>query len=234
MFHYAKGLSAQPGFGHVKWILPHAHLMPVTGNGGAVMNSWFDCYSFDIANRREDEVGLYRVVEQINDIISTEENASKIPSHRIIVGGLSQGSAVSILTALTTQRPLAGVFILSGYVPLRKKTKEIASPLAPTLSIFWGHGCLDLQVRYDFALECAQTLASDLGIPFRETEENLDPTDFSEPGSRLGLRFMTYKMLPHWMCGPEMEDLGVWMEALIPRNSAEGMLTSQDAVHRRM
>jgi predicted esterase len=95
----------------------------------------FDCYSFDIPNRPEDEAGLYRSAGQINDIISAEVKNHNIPSNRIIIGGLSQGSAVSVLTALTSTRPLAGVFVLSGYIPLRKKVKE-ACPILyqfPTL-----------------------------------------------------------------------------------------------------
>jgi predicted esterase len=84
----------------------------------------FDCYSFDIPNRPEDEEGLYRAVGHINELVSLEMKNNNIPSDRIIIGGISQGSAVSILTALTSTRPFAGVFILSGYIPLRKKAKE--------------------------------------------------------------------------------------------------------------
>jgi hypothetical protein len=32
-----------------------------------------------------------------------------------------------MLLGLTTQRRLAGIFILSGYIPLRKKTKEVGT-----------------------------------------------------------------------------------------------------------
>jgi hypothetical protein len=98
--------------------------------------SRFDCYSFDIPNRPEDEAGLYRTVGRIKDIISAEVNDHKIPSNRIIVGGISQGSAVSLLLGLTTTQSLAGIFVLSGYVPLRKKTKEV-SPFSvpPVISI---------------------------------------------------------------------------------------------------
>ena len=117
--------------------------MSVTGNSGTVVPSWFvfippssssvhkyfsprlDCYSFDIPNRAEDEEGLYEAVNWINKLISTEETEHNIPSNRIIIGGLSQGGAVSFLTAITIKKPLAGLFALSAYIPLRRKTPEV-------------------------------------------------------------------------------------------------------------
>jgi predicted esterase len=101
-----------------------------------IVASRFDYYSFDVPNRPEDEAGINRAVGLINDIISAEVKDHNIPSNRIIVGGISQGSAVSILTALTTTRPLAGVFILSGYIPLRNKAKEARFP---SLSVALPH-----------------------------------------------------------------------------------------------
>ena len=83
--------------------------------------SRFDCYSFDYPNREEDEEGLYRAVNWINKLISIEETEHNIPSSQIIIGGLSQGGAVSLLTTITTKKPLAGLFALSTYIPLRKK-----------------------------------------------------------------------------------------------------------------
>lgn len=87
--------------------------------------SRFDCYSFDIPNRADDEEGLYRAVNWINELISIEETEHNIPPNRIIIGGLSQGGAVSLLTTITIKKPLAGLFALSTYVPLRTKTPEV-------------------------------------------------------------------------------------------------------------
>ncbi|GLB44539.1 putative phospholipase/Carboxylesterase [Lyophyllum shimeji] len=217
MLTCANMLRENAGVEHVKFIFPQAHRMAITGARGASMNSWFDCFSFDYENRDEDEPGLYRAVERINDIVSAEEEEHNIPSSRIIVGGISQGSAVSLLTALTTKRPLAGVFVLAGYIPLRRKTKEVASPLAPTVPIFWGHGRLDFKVKYDFSFQSARALSSDLGIPFHESDKRLTPDDFKEPGSAAGVRFMSYDHLGHWMNSSEMEDLHTWMTALLPK-----------------
>jgi lysophospholipase I len=68
---------------------------------------------------------LYRAVNWINNFISIEETQHNIPPERIIIGGLSQGGAVALLTSITIKKPLAGLFALSTYVPLRKKTPEV-------------------------------------------------------------------------------------------------------------
>jgi Phospholipase/Carboxylesterase len=87
--------------------------------------SRFDCYSFDIPNRTEDKEGLFRAVNWVNKLISIEETEHNIPPNRIIIGGLSQGGAVSLLTTITIKKPLAGLFALSTYIPLRRKTPEV-------------------------------------------------------------------------------------------------------------
>lgn len=178
---------------------------------------------------------------QINDIITVEEKNHNIPSNRIIVGGLSQGSAVSMLTGLTTTRPLAGIFILSGYIPLRKKVKEvclihcyfqslchlnitpqIASQITPSLPIFWGHGRTDPQVTYNFSFNAAETLASKLDIPFHSSNQRLTLEQLKTNGGKGGLTFITYDQLGHWIQSPEeVEDLGVWIEACLPQNTED-------------
>jgi predicted esterase len=198
----------------------------------------FDCYSFDISDRSEDEPGLNLAARHIDDIISTEVKDYNIPASQIIIGGISQGSAVSIFTALTTTHRLAGIFILSGYIPLRKKAKEacslsiqlfaassyctmqIASPSAQSLPIFWAHGRADQQVEYKFSLDAAQTLASDLDMQFRSTPHPLNLDEFMMDGGTDGLRFVTYDRLGHWITPGEMKDLSMWMKACLARDKA--------------
>ena len=93
----------------------------------------FDYYSFDIQNRTEDEEGLLKAVNWINELISIEETQHNIPPERIIIGGLSQGGAVALLTSITIKKPLAGLFALSTYVPLRGKVSEVF--FFPSLSV---------------------------------------------------------------------------------------------------
>ena len=70
-------------------------------------------------------MGLYRAASWLNGLIKAEHEEHNIPISRIIIGGISQGGAVSLLTALTTFLPIGGVFVLSSYIGLRKKVHEV-------------------------------------------------------------------------------------------------------------
>ena|SRR5579863_9015625 len=83
----------------------------------------FDISSFDFESA-EDEHGMLQTVSSVNQLISAEID-SGIEAGRIVVGGFSQGAAMSILTGLTSERKLAGVVSLSGWVALRNKLKAV-------------------------------------------------------------------------------------------------------------
>jgi lysophospholipase I len=95
---------------------------------------------------------------------------------------------------------------------------QLASPLAQSLRIFWAHGGVDRQINYDFSLETAQALASDLNIQFRTTDQPLTLDSLTKDSGTDGLRFVTYDRLGHWIAPEEMKDLSVWIEACLPRN----------------
>jgi lysophospholipase-1 len=183
----------------------------------------------------EDEEGLYRAVNWINKLISIEETEHNIPPERIIIGGLSQGGSVSLLTTITTKKPLAGLFALSTYIPLRRKTPEVYSchpffiikhiinffakmltPFAKQIPIFWGHGKEDLQVDYEFSIKTAETLASNLEVPFQSYENITLTRKELEKVSPKRLRFHSYGNLGHWINEQELMDLYAWILFLLP------------------
>uniref|UniRef100_A0A2K5M8M5 Acyl-protein thioesterase 1 n=1 Tax=Cercocebus atys TaxID=9531 RepID=A0A2K5M8M5_CERAT len=69
--------------------------------------SWFDIIGLS-PDSQEDEPGIKQAVENIKALID-QEVKNGIPSNRIILGGFSQGGALSLYTALTTQQKLTGV-----------------------------------------------------------------------------------------------------------------------------
>jgi lysophospholipase-1 len=114
----------------------------VTANFGMTMPEWyviaercsqhlyhwvrtcrFDIKSFDF-KADEDESGMLGTVSSVNQLISAEVDSGIDPG-RIVVGGFSQGGAMSILAGLTSERKLAGVVSLSGWVALRNKLKAV-------------------------------------------------------------------------------------------------------------
>jgi len=87
---------------------------------------WFDLSTLDKLTDSEydDEKGMMTSVKSIDALIQAEVDAG-IPENRIIVGGFSQGGAMSILTGLSGRRKLGGVIALSCWVPLNHKIKEV-------------------------------------------------------------------------------------------------------------
>jgi lysophospholipase-1 len=83
-------------------------------------------YSVDIFRRAEDEPGILAAVASINALIDSEIAEHGIPPERVVVGGLSQGGALACLLSVTSARRLAGAFVLSAYVPLWRKTREVS------------------------------------------------------------------------------------------------------------
>lgn len=108
-------------------------------------------------------------VHALNQLITAEVDAGT-PSDRIIIGGFSQGGAMSLLTGFSSERKLGGAIVLSSWVPLRGKFKavrhflssprfawnegfcfdQMATDHARKLPVFWGHGDSDPLVPFKY------------------------------------------------------------------------------------
>lgn len=62
---------------------------------------------------------------------------------RIVIGGFSQGGAMSLMSGLRYSRPLAGIADLSGYLPLVPATGRERTAASRATPIFMGHGTRD-------------------------------------------------------------------------------------------
>lgn len=127
--------------GPVRFLLPHAPVIPVTINNGYRMRAWYDILGMELV-RREDEAGLRRSRDDIEALLARERERG-VPAGRIVLAGFSQGCAMALLTGLRHGQRLAGIAGLSGYLPLAQHTaaeRSDANALAP---IFMGHGVQD-------------------------------------------------------------------------------------------
>jgi len=127
--------------GDVRFVLPHAPVMPVTINNGASMRAWYDIVGLDLV-RREDEAGLGRSRGDVETLLAREKERG-IPAGRIVVAGFSQGSAMALLTGLRHGERLAGIAGLSGYLPLAQATAAERSAANARTPVFMGHGLHD-------------------------------------------------------------------------------------------
>ncbi|OAF70187.1 hypothetical protein A3Q56_02049, partial [Intoshia linei] len=125
-----------PIFGYIFFIFISSSPKPVTCNGGMVMPSWFDIYSLSPSGR-DDKQGVESSSDYLISLVKKEENT--IPANRIMLGGFSQGGAVSIYTCFKKARniPFAGLIALSCWVPCNQDFKQkVEKSTIPTLMCF--------------------------------------------------------------------------------------------------
>ncbi|PSR75439.1 Phospholipase/carboxylesterase/thioesterase [Coniella lustricola] len=148
----------------VKFVLPHAPERPITCNAGMRMPGWFDIVTLsggiEALRENEDEQGIKGSAEYLNTLIQQEVDAG-IPSDRVVLGGFSQGAAMSIYTGLMGKFKLAGIVSLSGWLLLSKTFREVlnAGPrLNENTPIFMGQGDSDPLVQPGLSLLSYQVL----------------------------------------------------------------------------
>jgi phospholipase/carboxylesterase len=148
--------------GPVRFIFPHAPVMPVTINGGYRMRAWYDILSFD-EDAPQDEAGLRRSQQLVEALLAREKERG-IAAGRIVLAGFSQGCAMALLTGLRHRERLAGIVGLSGYLPLAGTTERERSPANLHTPIFLAHGTHDEVVALDRA-EASRDALQALGHP---------------------------------------------------------------------
>jgi phospholipase/carboxylesterase len=127
--------------GPVRWVFPRAPERPVTINGGHRMRAWYDILGADLV-KREDEAGLRESFAQVHALLDREVQRG-VPAHRIVLGGFSQGCAVTLGAGLRYPQRLAGLVGMSGYLPLADTSaaeRKDANALTP---VFLAHGRSD-------------------------------------------------------------------------------------------
>lgn len=77
--------------------------------------------------RNEDTEGIKRSQKYFHDLIQEEVN-SGIPPERIVLGGFSQGGAMSLLAGLTCTSKLGGIVGLSSWLLLSKTFADLVKP----------------------------------------------------------------------------------------------------------
>lgn len=127
--------------GPVRFVFPHAPVIPVTINNGYRMRAWYDILGMDLVNR-EDEAGLRLSMGAVEALLAREKERG-IPAGRIVLAGFSQGCAMALLTGLRHKERLAGIAGLSGYLPLAQSTIAERSDANALTPIFMGHGRQD-------------------------------------------------------------------------------------------
>lgn len=172
--------------GPVRFIFPHSPTRPVTINGGYVMPAWYDILGTDLA-RIEDEAGL-RASQALVDAVIAKERGRGIAANRIVLGGFSQGCAMTFMSGLRYPERLAGLLGLSGYLPLAATTANERSSANADVPIFQAHGRADPVIALPRATATRDALIA-LGY---------------------AVEWHDYPM-PHSVCPQEIVDMNRWL-----------------------
>jgi len=171
----------------VRFVFPHAPLMPVTINGGAVMRAWYDV----AGDGRQDEAGIRAAQARVEALLAREK-ARGIRAVSIVLAGFSQGGAVALQTGLRYPERLAGILALSTYLPLADKLAAEASPANRAVPILMCHGIQDPVIPLSAATRSRDALrALGYAVEWRE-----------------------YPM-PHAVCAEEIADIGRWLRTVL-------------------
>lgn len=174
----------------VRFVFPHAPVRPVTINNGARMRAWYDIREMDLTNRA-DETGVKESIDQVEALIAREADRG-IPASNVLLAGFSQGGAVTLAVGLKRTVPLAGIVVLSAYLPLGASAldalEETTPAVARTQPLFMAHGELDPVVPITAGVGSAKRMAA------------------------LGFKpeWHAYRMA-HQVCAEQINDLGDWM-----------------------
>lgn len=175
----------------VNFIFPHAPVRPITLNNGYEMRAWFDMFSLDRADNAKEE-DILTTVGWINQLID-KEIESGTPANKIILAGFSQGGVIAIQAGLRYPKKLAGIMLLSTYIPFQenlfKSIDEQQKELLKAMSIFAAHGI------------------DDPVIPLKSWDEYvplLEAQDFDIEAHKYPME--------HSVCEKEISDISAWLQ----------------------
>ena len=173
----------------IRYVFPHAPVIPVTLNMGARMRAWYDIVSLDA--RGQDETGIRRSAAAIEGLIAREVDRG-VASSQIVLAGFSQGAAMALFTGLRHAAPLAGILALSGYLPLHELLPVEGSEGNQQVKILQAHGQRDDVVPYQIGHGSAELLrAAGYSVEWHE-----------------------YPMA-HQVCFEEVQEIGRWLTQVL-------------------
>ena len=179
------GLDGNHG---IRFVFPHAPAIPVTINQGYVMPAWYDILEMSL-ERKIDTAQIEQSAPWIGELIAREAERGVSPEH-IVIAGFSQGGAVAYQTALTYDKPLAGLLTLSTY--LATKDSLTLSDANKNLNIAIHHGTQDPVVPVQLGQEAKAWLES----------KGYQPQFYSYP-------------MAHQVCMPQLKIIGKWLNDVL-------------------
>lgn len=190
----------------MQWIFPNA-----LENKDARQTAWYRPTSLapvpkgrpELADE-EDEEGLKESIEYVVSVID-DVCSRGVPPNRIVLGGFSQGCALSLLTELTSRYSghLAGIVGLMGYLPVPERIQQLRTEaglphIVGEIPMFLARGDQDRLVpksKWDESVAKLRNL---------ETSE-------------AAMDIHNYEGVGHEITPKVLEDLNVWLDRVVPK-----------------
>ena len=147
-----------PATTRVRFLFPHAPVIPVTINRGYPMRAWYDIRENDF-NERADIAGVKRSQADVEALIAREK-ARGVASRRIVLAGFSQGGAIALYAGLRHAERLAALVALSTYVIAPAALTSEAAAANRDVPIFMAHGAQDPVVQFRWGLASRDALVA--------------------------------------------------------------------------
>lgn len=174
----------------LRFIFPHAPLRSVSINGGLRMRAWYDIKNANL-DENEDEQGLQASEQAITALIEQEIQRG-ITAAQIVLAGFSQGGAMVLQTGLRYPQRLAGMMVLSAYLPLANIALQEVHPANRETPIFMAHGEHDPIIPIELAIASRQHLSA----------------------GHYTVEWHQYPMT-HTVCDQELADISRWLSRIL-------------------
>lgn len=140
----------------INYVFPNAPEIPITINNGYRMPAWFDIYELGNPNAKQDIEGFFKSCDVLKNLVKQQIEEFKIPPEKIIIGGFSQGAAISLATLATMETKIGGCVALSGFCALRKEVESKLLSANLDTPIFQGHGTADPVINYQYGKKTSE------------------------------------------------------------------------------
>lgn len=155
---------------HVDFVLPSARSIPIS-MVGQHSPAWFDLSGLG-PPVSDDTVGIKRSLALVDKLIDQEIERG-IPIERIILGGFSQGCAITESFAILSNRKIGGFLCLSGFLADKKYLRQHATGINRETPICMLHGTVDDIVPIETGFAVRDQLKSEFGF------ENIEWHDYA-------------------------------------------------------
>ena len=174
----------------IKFVFPHAPVRAVTLNNGMQMRAWYDLLSLD-RGKTANEDDILTTVSWINQLIDSEIEAGTA-AEKIVLAGFSQGGVIAVHAGLRYPEKLAGIMILSSYIPFDESLFQQIHPAQQGQSILAAHGQHDPVIPF---------------ISWQDYVPKLKAKDFDVDAH-------SYEM-EHSLCLEEINDISHWLQKVL-------------------